>query len=251
MPTYSPLKRCLFLILLLILFFQALLIGICSSSAEENLEYLGNLDLLENDFLSIYISPPVENISVRCQPLISDGTFDLSISTNYVNPYLEDSSVLWIQPSKSGIYNLTLIFASNKTWKYLYGVYTENRNFYIKYYGIGKTSSIGSFVELRPPQIRQSGNWRISATLNVHSSSPITSPIIVLPAPANLAILISIVSLIAYVESFVFLNTYFKSKKETISNTRWVLVGIILLIGIYLAYQTYNFTVFTLSGGGD
>jgi len=249
MIIYSSLKRCLFLVMLLILFFQVPLIGTCSSR-EANLENLGDLDLLENDFLSIYISPPIENISVRCHPLDSNGAFDLSVSTNYPNPYGEDSSALWIQPRKPGTYNLTLTFASNKTWTYLYGVYTGNPNFYKKMYGEGQTRLIGSFVELRSTQIRQSGYWIISATLNVRSSSPISSPIIVFPTPVNLAILISIIGLIAYVESFVFMSTYFKSKKENISNIRWVLVGIVLLIGIYLAYQAYDFTVSTLSGGG-
>jgi len=72
----------------------------------------------------------------------------------------------------------------------------------------------------------------------------------VLPTPVNLAMLISVIGLISYLDSFVLIDTYFKSKKENISNARWILVGLMLLISAYVAYRMYDFTVFTLSGGG-
>jgi len=249
MPICLSLKRCLLLIMLLISLSQTLPIGICSSEEESlNIERL-ELDLIGRDILAIYLSPKVENISVRCQPLYDDGAFDLSISTNYVDPYLEEASALWVQPGEPGIYNLTIIFTSSKSWKYILGVYTGNRDFYKEYYG-KRISIRGSFVELQPAPTRHAGNWTINALLKIHSPSSSPSSHFVLPTPVNLAMLISVIGLIAYLDSFVLIDTYFKSKKENISNARWILVGLMLLIGAYIAYQTYNFTVFTLSGEG-
>jgi len=130
MRVYLSLRRCLLLITLLIFISQTFLIGICSSDEGNlNVERL-ELDLIEGDILAIYFSPRIENISVRCYSLYNHGAFDLSMSTNYVDPYLDEASALWIQLEEPGIYNLPIVFTSNKSWKYILGVYTGNRGFY-------------------------------------------------------------------------------------------------------------------------
>jgi len=55
--------------------------------------------------------------------------------------------------------------------------------------------------------------------------------------------------LMFYVNSFAFVDTYIRSKREKVSYGRWTIIGlIIMLISIYLAYQVY---VFYLSRVGD
>jgi len=98
---------------------------------------------------------------------------------------------------------------------------------------------------ISPEQIPK--NWTIIVILEIHSLSPSFS-YITLPTPVNFAILVAAVGLIGYVDSFIIIDTYFKSKKEIISYGRWIIVGVALLISAYLAYQMYNFTTFTLSG---
>jgi len=205
--------------------------------------------MLEQDVFAIYISPPVNNLSARCYPLRRNGAFDLTMSTKYLDPYLRFSgevSVVWIRPTRPGSYNLTVIFSSNKSWEYLLGVFTRNLDFYKEYYG--KRIEIQNiFIELQPRLTRHPGNWTITVLLEIHDSSSTFSPI-TLPTPFNFTMLVAAIGLIAYIDSFVIIDTYFKSKREIISNGRWIMVGIVLLISAYIAYQMYNFTAFTLSG---
>jgi len=237
-------------VMLLIFAFQTIPIGVCLSEKDDlNIERLDYLPLIERDVLAIYISPTVENLSVRCQPLYGSGDFDLSISTNYVNPDLKKSSVIWVRLYKPGSYNLTINFFSNRSWEYMVGVYARNYNFYKENYGEKRISPPDSFLRLEPIRTRSAGRWMISSTLVVQGTSP-SSYRLVLPTPVNLAMLISVIGLIAYVNGFVFLDTYFKSKKEIVSNTRWIMVLVVLLISAYVAYQVYVFTQSTLSVGG-
>lgn len=249
MPAYASLRKYLTFAVLLLSIFQVLSIGICVSEEGEFNAERQKLDLVEKDVLVIYLSPQVENLSVRCQPLRHSGAFDLSISTKYLDPYLKRKvSAVWVQPAESGIYNLTVNFVSNSSWEYMLRVYTRSFEFYKEYYG--KRIGVDNFfTELQPPLTRHPGNWTINIMLVSHSLSPSFSPI-TLPTPVNSAILIAAVGLISYIDSFILLDTYFKSKKEIVSHTRWILVGIALLISAYAAYQIYNFTTFTLPEGG-
>lgn len=209
------------------------------------------LDLLEKDVLTIYLSPPAKNLSVRCVPLGRTGSFDLSISTKYMDPYIRlrrEVSAVWVQPIESGIYNLTVSFVSNETWEYILGVYSRDFDFYRDYYG-RRIKINNFFIELQAPLSRHSGNWTINIIMKTHSLSPSFSHI-TLPTPVNSAVLVAAVGFIAYVNSFIVLDTYFKSRKEIISYYRWAIVVIVLLISAYAAYQLYNFMTFTLSGGG-
>jgi len=248
MLSYSSLRKYLMLAVLFMFLFQVLHIGISASQERRLNTERQKLDLIEKDVLAIYISPKIENLSVRCQPLRHSGAFDLSISTNYLDLYLGEVSAIWVQPSEPGIYNLTVTFVSNESWEYRLGVYSRNFDFYKEYYG-RRISIRNFFIELQPALTRHPGNWTINVILEIHGLSPSFSRI-TLPTPVNSAMLIGIVSLIAYIDSFVFLDTYFKSKREIVSYSRWIIVGIVILVSIFAAYQMYNFIVFTLSEGG-
>jgi len=247
MPIRSSLRKYLVYATLFISIFQVLPIGISMCEEGINVERQKSI-LIEKDVFAIYLSSHVENISVQCRPLRQSGAFDLSISTSYLDYYLGKVSAVWVQLREPGIYNLTVNFVSNRSWEYVLGVYTRNFDFYKEYYG--KRISIRDyFVELQPTLTRYPGNWTINVILTVYNLSP-SFYYITLPSPVNSAILIAAVGLIAYINSFVFLDTYFKSKKEIVSYTRWIIVGIVILISAYAAYQLYKFTVFSLSGGG-
>jgi len=121
------------LVTLLILLFQAILIETEPTAGEEPNVERYELDLLEDDVFTVYISPPIESLSARCSPLSGSGTYDLSLSTKYVDRYVTletEVSAVWVQPAEPGIYNLTVSFVANKTWEYIVGVYARSLGFY-------------------------------------------------------------------------------------------------------------------------
>jgi len=246
MPNGLSLRNCLLVAALLIFIFQVFPIEICTSGNYDlNVERQKTV-LVEKDVFAVYLRYKIENLSVRCQPLHRGGMFDLSISTKYVDPYLGEVSAVWVQPGERGIYNLTINFMSNESWEYVLGVYTRNFNFYEEYYG-KRIHIRGFYIELQPPLTRHPGNWTINVLLEAYSLSPSLS-YITLPTPVNTALLVASWGLIAYINSFILIDTYFKSKKEIIPNTRWIMVGLVLLISVYAAYQIYNFTVSIIPG---
>ena len=246
MPRCLSLRNFLFFTVLLIIISQVFPVEIYASEDNRLNVERQKIDLVERDVFAIYLSAHVENLTAQCQPLNRGGTFDLSISTRYLDLSLGEVSAVWIRLGEQGIYNFTVSFMSNRSWEYRLGVYTRNINFYKKYYGERILIS-DSFIELQAPLTRHPGNWTINIILESHSLSPSFS-YITLPTPVNTALLVATFGLIAYVDSFLLVDTYFKSKKEIISNTRWVLVGLALLISLYIAYQVYNFTVFIIPG---
>lgn len=252
MPSHLSLRNFLLFAALLVFISQVFPIGVCTSKDNSlNIDRpVSKVDVLERDVFVVFLSPKIENLSARCQPLRRGGLFDLSISTRYVDFYLGEVSVVGVQLNEPGTYNLTISFASNESWKYTLGVYTRSLKFYEEHWGQGIVTR-GSFVE-RASFMRHSGNWTIIIPLESHRFANSLSyfPNITFPTPVNMALLLATWILIVYVNSFVFLDTYFKSKKEIVSYTRWIMMGIMMLISVYLAYQIYNFTAFTLSEGG-
>jgi len=239
-------RNCLLFATLLIFISQVFPIEVCTSKND----YLNidrhTVNLVEKDIFIVYLRSNIENLSAQCRSLHRGGALDLRVSTKYVDPYLGEVSVVGVQPGEPGIYNLTVNFMSNESWEYTFGVYTRNFNFYKEYYG-KRVPIRGFYVELQPSLTRYPGNWTINVVLEIHGVSSSLS-YITLPTPVNTALLVAIWGLIAYIDSFILIDTYFKSKKEIISNTRWILVGLALLISVYAAYQMYNFTVFIIPG---
>jgi len=45
-------------------------------------------------------------------------------------------------------------------------------------------------------------------------------------------------------EESAFLDTYFRSEKEKVSYGRWIIIGLMMLMSIYIAYQVYAFLTF-------
>jgi len=243
-------KHLLFPILLIVAF-HFLLLDASFLIGEGNVERY-KLKMLENDILTIYLSPPVENLSARCTPITQNGVYSLSIATRYLDPYVAriEVSAVWIKPAKPGIYNLTIRFFSNQTWEYLLGVYSGNYDFYRVYYG-ERIKAGNYFIELQDPLSRNRGDWTISIMLRVETRSAPSSIFssIKLPTPVNFAIFMVILGLMTYINSFLIVDTYFKSRKEMISRSRWILIAFVAFISILIAYQLYNFMIQLSSAG--
>jgi hypothetical protein len=205
------------------------------------------LDILGNDVLTIYIRPYLDHVYVRCEPLDRGNPSQFSVQTDYTDDYFGKVTAVWVQPEASGMYNVTVTFESNATCTYVIGAYTRNFEFYTEYYG-KNIKTYGYFVEFRDPVNLLSGNWTISILLNSHSLSPNLFSV-ELPTPVNSALLLTATGLIAYFNAFLLFDTYFKNKKETVSNKRWILVAVLIVISAFVIYEFYNFMTFTLRGG--
>lgn len=254
MPRHSFFTKHLLFPILLIMAFHFLLLDASFLIGEGNVERY-RLRMIENDFLTIYLSPPVENLSAKCTPITQNGVYSLSIATRYLDPYVtsmrEAVSAVWIQPAKPGIYNLTIRFFSNQTWKYLLGVYSRNNyDFYRDYYG-ERIRVDKYFIELQDPLSRSRGEWTISIMLRVEtiSAPPSIFSSIKLPTPVNLAIFMVVLGLMTYMNSFLIIDTYFKSRREMISRSRWILIALVAFISILISYQLYGFMMQLSSTG--
>ena len=207
------------------------------------------LDIVKDDVLAVYVKPMLESVLVECVPLGRGGPFELEIQTDHTDSLFGRKSAIWVRFLSQGSYNVTIALQSNQTWDYTIGVYARNLEFYRDLYG-KNLKTYGYFVEppLGTPSTRPSGNWTIIITVNSHSlSSSIFS--IELPTPVNSVLLVTAAGFIVYFNVFLFLDTYFKNKKEIVSNRRWFLSGIVLVVSALAIYQLYTFTTFTLSGG--
>jgi hypothetical protein len=245
--TRLPTRPRLIFIIFLILTFLIIPGGTCVSEQGEANVDPHEVDVVEMDTLAVYINPILEYVSVDCEPLDRGSFFDLSISTNSTSTLFGETTAIWMRPESQGRYNLTITFQSVKQWNYTIGVYAQDLDFYVEFYGKNLKTS-GYFVLLEPPVTRVSGNWTISIMVNSHSrSSPVF--VIELPSPVNSILLVTVAGFIVYFNAFLLLDTYFKDKKELVSNRRWFVSGIVIVISALAIYQLYNFTTFTLSGG--
>ena len=224
---YSPRWLCM---LFIVVFAATLLFSPRGSYALE-LENVNvdryDFDVVEKDVFAVYIKPILGYVSVECKPLDYGNPFDLSVSSNYTDPVFGRITAIWMQPEAHGRFNLTIAFRSDKPWDYTLGVYP------------GEWSVSGT---------RLSGNWTINVLLDSHSRSGSSPPFFfpVLPAPVNSLLLMTIAGGIAYLNVFLFLDTYFKSKKEIVSGKRWLFVGLVAVVSGWAVYQFYSFAAFVL-----
>jgi len=243
LPRALRARRVSILYLICILFLSLASSNATQDSAEDSKNMKQDWDLLEFDILDVSIRPAVLSLWARSDPLYRGNPCVLYTSLN------EDGrSIVRMQPQSQGIYNLTIMFWSNRTWQYTIGAYTGSPDFYKPH---GKTERVRtalaeSFVEFAaltfPP-----GNYTISITVNSYATSSSSSSFFIrLPTPVNSMLLITAAGVIAYLNVFLIFDTYFKSKKEIVSGRRWMLCSAAVIISILVIYQLYNFTAFTL-----
>ncbi|MDW8049160.1 MAG: hypothetical protein RMJ07_05730 [Nitrososphaerota archaeon] len=237
--------RIAFLLLASLIF----LAGYSSESFSGDFVFREKSVILRGDILAVYFKPVLSNLEVSCFPVEGEAAFDIRFITNYTDVMFGSATVVLVQPEAGAIYNISLSFTSDKPWEYLIGVYTTSLSFYYENYG-RLVETYGYFVRLRPPYTLPAGNITINILLTAHAASP--QPIgfsFRLPAPANFAIILTSYFILAYINSFVFLDTYFKNKRESVSSRRWILVGGVLLISVILAYWLLNALALTPQGG--
>lgn len=194
-----------------------------------------NLDVLEGDVLTVYVYPVVRNVTFNSER----SGIVLTISTNYT-AQLRENTAIWVRPESQGTFNLTISFRSDKAFDYTVGVYSRNADFYGK--NVKFSGDFGTFFTFtRPP-----GNWTINVLLSSYSPSRSIFHI-ELPTPVNAALFLATTGFIAYLNAFLMSDTYFKNKKESVSNKRWILVGIVIVISGFAIYQLYSYTTFSLS----
>jgi hypothetical protein len=192
----------------------------------------------------IYIKPVLEYLSVECKPLDGEGVL-YAVRMNYTDELFGETTAILVRPESQGRYNLTINFRSDFIWDYTVGVYMQDIDFYLDFYGKNLQTN-GDFAELAGPHTRLSGNWTIMIVIDSYSRFPSIFSI-ELPTPINLALLVTIAGFVLYFNVFLFLDNYFRSKKEIISNKRWIIIIIIAVISAWAIYYLYNFTTFTLT----
>lgn len=195
------------------------------------------------DWIAVFIFPPVEGLWVKCNASKSSD-FRVSFSTNDIQAGRR-CSIIYMQPKTEGIYNLLLSFYSSNEWNGTVGVYTLDYGFY----GKNKQSSLtpqGYFIELRTikmkPNNNQTANYRIIISIIAQniSLSAVRLFNIKFPAPISMVFFALIGASIAYINAFFVIDSYFRSKTEEISKTRWVLIILLIVVSLYVLYYIYQ-----------
>lgn len=221
----------------------------CSMAEEAVVNFDFNVEVLAGDTLAVFIWPPVENLSVDCNPLKSSGFRVLFSSREVQYGGRQEISVVYMQPRTEGVYNVILSFSSNVKWNGTLGVYTGTVEFYKRVGSVDFTSQ-GYLITLHTigmkPVDNQTSSYKINITLKAYSSTSSNPFFFKFPTPVNMALFILVILAAVYINAFFILDSFFKSRTEGISKVRWVLVGLLILASIYILYQIYG-----LFSGGE
>jgi len=217
--------------------------------AEETIWQTGELRILANDTLAIYIWPPVENLSVECIP--SKPIF-IKFSTNDLYEGQRVSSI-YVTPKSEGTYSFMVTFSFAGAWNATIGVYTSEPKFYetvgtptITPAGGTSAGSLtiltSSFIILFPkigisPEGDRSLNHKINVTLQVYNKS--SNPLALLGSfkPLSIFLFAATVAGLAYFDIFLIVDSYFKNRIEGVPKTRWALIILLILASFFILYQ--------------
>lgn len=201
-----------------------------------------NIEILANDTLAVIIWPPVTNLSVDCVSP-SSNVFRVAFFSREIDPYKRETSIIYMQPRVRGRYDLLISFNSNTTWHGVIGVYTIDSDFYGRI-GSPTVTSQGYFVVLKeievPNENNQTLGYVVRIMLQAYSRGPSSIFFIRFPEPVNMAIFILIGVAVAYLNTFFILDSYFRSKSEGISKIRWIMVGLLVAVSLYILYWLYT-----------
>jgi len=200
------------------------------------------VNILEGDLFIVALSPPAENIQVHVKGdvvssysllVLTNGSLGIPVFTGRV-------SMVQLIP-ESSLTNLTVTFNSNTTIKMLYGILTDNYTYYKQISSEYYTFSNGILVILQPQVAIPRGASKITFILNrvrVRSSGgwfPIE-----LPPLATIIPFAAVVGILAYLNAYVIVDSYYVSKREELSRARKL--GVVLLIGLsaFIIYWLLN-----------
>ncbi len=200
-----------------------------------------DLEMLSGDILTLYISPPVENLSVVSQ---TDKPFRMYLAANE-----SSRSIVQVQPRSPGLYNITVTFQSPASWGYSIGVLTINPDWYGGFHNVTYTQN-GYFIEFKymEKEIPKEIN-KFNILVNVYAQDAGGGLFnFELPKSINAVFFVAAFALISYSNAFFIISTYFKDKAEGVSRRRWIGLGILVLVSTFAIYQIYIFTTFTFGG---
>lgn len=196
--------------------------------------------ILQYDTIAMYIWPVVERLSVDTFPSGPNMQFRVYFAANE-----SGRSLVQMQPQSEGRYNITITFATNGTWSYMVGVYTNTASFYSEYSNLSRANS-GTFITFHTSKVEgSSGTGTLVLILNSHGRDSAPSLEFTLPKSTDAVVFVALTLILGYINAFYMSDTYFKNKKEGISRKRWALIAMLLIVSFLIIYQLY---VFTTSG---
>lgn len=200
------------------------------------------INILEGDLFVMALSPLAENIQVyvegdkdsgRLLLVLTNGSLGIPVFAGRV-------SIVQLMPG-SPLTNLTVTFDSNKTVKMLCGVLTSNYTYYkyvsSEYYAF----SNGILVILQPQMAIPRGASKITFILkriSVKSSGgwlPIALPPLATIIPFTIVVII-----LAYLNTYVIVDSYYVSKREELSRARKLGVALLIALSALVIYWLLN-----------
>lgn len=224
----------------LIFYFILLLVTFCTFA--ERIQVYQVVLQPQNPFL-VFISPPVFDLQVKVD-MLKGRSHILYISTNQTQVVtsfiLPPFSIVEVVPDGI-VYNVTLGFKSNKEVTVYWGAFTYSPSSdypNLKYYRTGD----GYFVPFSGVTVPP-GNFSISFMLNFLQSNSTSQQGIfgsILPLVPGTVIFASISILSTYIEAFILVNAYFKSKENGLPFQSKLLILATIIGYIFLLYWSYS-----------
>jgi len=199
-------------------------------------------EMLSGDVLTLYISPPVGNLSAVCH---TNKPFRMYMAANE-----SSSSIVQVQPGSPGSYNITVAFQSPASWGFSIGVLTANPDWYGGFSNVTYTQNGYYFIVFLSGSNLSKEINKFSILVDAYAQGGATGGLFnfELPKSINAVFFVAAFALISYSNAFFIISTYFKDKAEGVSRRRWIGLGILVLVSAFAIYQVYVFTTFTFGG---
>ncbi|MCX8183836.1 MAG: hypothetical protein N3F08_05405 [Crenarchaeota archaeon] len=211
----------------------------------------GNSEMVEYDFPKIYIlegdlfvvtlSPPVENIQVYVKGSeMKDFSLLVLTNSSLAIPVLTGRiSIVQLIP-ESTLTNLTMTFESNTTVKMVYGVLTNNYTYYRRVSSEYYTFSNGILAILQPQLTIPKGTSKITFILNRVGVKSSGGFFIELPPLATILPFAAAVAILAYLNGYVIVDSYYVSKREELSRSRKLDIVLLIVLSALVIYWLLN-----------
>lgn len=208
----------------------------------EMVEYdFPRVNILEGDLFLVTLSPPVENIQVYVKGSEMKDFSLLVLTNSSLNiPVLTGRiSIVQLIP-ESTLTNLTVTFESNTTVKMLYAVLTNNYTYYRRISSDYYTFSNGILAILQPQLTIPRGASKITFILNRVSVRNPGGFFIELPPLATILPFAAAVAILAYLNAYVIVDSYYVSKREELSRSRKLGIVLLIVLSVLAIYWLFN-----------
>ncbi len=228
-----------------VLFIQSLIIFLISTallnySLADDISLDFDLKILAMDTLAIYLSPPVENLSVDCYSAESNNFRVAFFSREF--DMGQEFSLIYMMPKSEGIYNLIVSFETMEEWNGTIGVYTDDVEFYQRV-GTSTVTSQGYFIVLKrfsvAPEDNQTSEYKFNITLQVYGRSQSGLFFFSFPEPIKMALFTVASVAVGYFNAFFLVDLYFKNRTEGVARSRLVLAALLIAASLFILHQIY------------